>query len=130
DTGRYNCGSATILYNALAAEVGLQAFGGETTAHVASLVAARDGLLRVETTCPRWIEPRGSSLFKSDGQVARSEAGGHRTLDVPQLVALVYYNVGVDLAEQRRYAGAVAANYKALRLDPAGASARVNLLAA
>jgi tetratricopeptide (TPR) repeat protein len=46
-----------------------------------------------------------------------------------QLAAMIYYNRGVDLLAEKRFAEAAAANAKALRLDPNNATARGNLLA-
>ena len=46
-----------------------------------------------------------------------------------QLVATIYYNRGVDLLAEKRFADAAAANLKAVRLDPQNATARGNLLA-
>ena len=43
---------------------------------------------------------------------------------------MIYYNRGVDAVYHGRYAEAVAANRKALLLDPNNATARGNLLAA
>ena len=153
DTGRYNCVSATILFNALTAEVGLETSGGESPAHVVSIVRTPGAPLHVETTCPRWFELSGSQAAQvgeslrdshprlgetrpravsaqGNGPPPRPATPSYRTLETPQLAALVYYNVAVDLAEQRRFAEAIAANYKALRLDPGAGNARTNLLAA
>ena len=46
-----------------------------------------------------------------------------------QMAAMIYYNRGVDLLGEKRFAEAAAANAKALRLDPTNATARGNLLA-
>lgn len=125
-TGRYNCVTATVLFNALANEVGLETSAGETPAHVVSIVKTPGGPLAVETTCPRWFERRAARTAGEPAQGAKYD----RELGVQQLVALVYYNIGVDLAEERRFSAALAANYKALRLDPKSRNARTNLLAA
>jgi tetratricopeptide (TPR) repeat protein len=131
DHGRYNCVSATILFNALATEAGLEAAGGESSAHVVSVVQTDRGPLHVETTCPRWLQPPdGEDTAAAAPRTARPVGLGYRRVGVPQLVALVYYNLAVDLAERGRFAEAIAANYKALRLDPANGNARANLLAA
>ena len=45
------------------------------------------------------------------------------------MAAMIYYNRGVDLLAEKRFAEAAAANAKALRLDPQNATARGNLLA-
>jgi tetratricopeptide (TPR) repeat protein len=135
ETGRYNCVSATILFNALAAGIDLETAGNETPAHVHSLVSAPGGPLRVETTCPHWFERRNADFRPLQSSTGVEAAGiaktaESRALGPAELVALVYYNVGVDFAEQRQFADAIAANYKALRLDPASRNTRANLLAA
>ncbi|MBQ1456664.1 MAG: tetratricopeptide repeat protein [Thermoguttaceae bacterium] len=53
-TGQYNCVSATVLFNALASEVGLNVRGVETTGHAKSRVILSDGTLDIETTCTDW----------------------------------------------------------------------------
>jgi tetratricopeptide (TPR) repeat protein len=45
-----------------------------------------------------------------------------------ELLAMIYYNRGVDLLGEKRFAEAAAANAKALRLAPSNATARGNLL--
>ncbi|MGL4594131.1 MAG: hypothetical protein ACRCUY_05325 [Thermoguttaceae bacterium] len=52
-----------------------------------------------------------------------------REISPVQLIATIYYNQGVDLLEEKRYAEAASANIKALLLDPASETARGNLLA-
>jgi tetratricopeptide (TPR) repeat protein len=129
DTGAYNCVSATILFNVLAAEVGLETSANEASVHVLSVVRTARGPLHVETTCPRWFDLPGNKAPPGDGRPS-SLPVAYRAIGVPGLVALVYYNLAVDLAEQRRFDEAIALNYKALRLDPGNLNARVNLLAA
>ncbi len=55
DEGRFNCVSATVLFNCLAGEMGFSCSGLETPGHVLSRVFLPDGQLDVETTCPRWF---------------------------------------------------------------------------
>lgn len=76
----------------------------------------------------------GTALCPTDGLVRPSAAEGYSPADVRQLspvelVAMIYYNRGVDLLSQKRFAQALSANAKALRLDPSSATARGNLLA-
>lgn len=54
NSGNYNCVSATVLFNSLAREVGLNVIGLETTGHAKSRVLYEDEFLDIETTCPRW----------------------------------------------------------------------------
>ena len=56
DEGKFNCVSATVLFNALAADCGLTARAIELPTHAYSVVAAGDQSLIVETTCPTWFE--------------------------------------------------------------------------
>jgi len=133
ETGRYNCVSATILFNALAAELGVETVAGEAGAHAVSIVTSPVGAWAVETTYPEWCQPRVEEYAAASAaaqEIGPTALAKYRQLNATQLVALVYYNVGVDLAEEHRYAEALAANVKALRLDPASTNARTNLLAA
>jgi tetratricopeptide (TPR) repeat protein len=136
DGGAYNCVTATILFNCLARELGLTVSGGEAPAHVVSLLRTPRGTLEIETTCARWFElsadeakrPRVAGNAASPGTTRG--AALQRELGTAELTAIVYYNLGVDFAERRQFADAVAANFKALRLDPRCQNARGNLLAA
>ncbi len=59
----------------------------------------------------------------------RGMVGGRRQVSEVELVATIYYNRGVDLLAEKRFADAAAANAKALRLDPQNATAKGNFLA-
>jgi len=137
DQGRFNCVSASVLFNCLAARFGLRACGLEIPGHAMSRLILPDGTLDVETTCPAWFrlmdDPQKQAelieriLGLRPGQ-GSSPAEPREVTDVG-LVAMIYYNRGVDLLGERQFARAVAANAKALRLDPASTTARGNLLA-
>jgi tetratricopeptide (TPR) repeat protein len=154
DDGRFNCISATVLFNYLAGQFGLDCRGLEMPGHAASRVVLSDGPLDVETTCPQWFSVSGTR------RVSMPNVPGTRRVPVPhtacaeynrsphtacaeykcaeyrarevtpiQMAAMIYYNRGVDLLAEKRFAAAAAANAKALRLDPNNAVARGNLLA-
>ena len=136
DDGRFNCVSATVLFNYLAGELGLDCHGLEMPGHAMSRVSLPEGTLDVENTCPRWF------CRKGDPQQQAAVATGSRSARRPrpiarrparsrpiQLAAMIYYNRGVDLLGEKRFAEAARANAKALRLDPQNATARGNLLA-
>lgn len=53
-TGKYNCVSATVLFNALASGVGIEVLGVETTGHAKSRVVLSNATLDIETTCTDW----------------------------------------------------------------------------
>jgi tetratricopeptide (TPR) repeat protein len=89
----------------------------------------------VETTCPRWFQLRDDPktqaqlLARVRGNRPGAERAPAREVTPIQMTAMIYYNRGIDLLAGRQFPEALAANAKALRLDPASATARGNLLA-
>ena len=130
----YNCVGATVLFNSLAAALGLRVQAIETPEHVYSLVETPAGPLEIEMTCRRWFEvidnraKRRALAEQTLGKPAPEAAAGRR-LSAAGLVALIYYNAGVDAIAAERFAAAAQNNFKALRLDPGNPLARGNLLA-
>ncbi len=135
DEGHYNCVTATVLFNYLAGRLGLNCRGLQMPGHAMSRLLLADGPLDIETTCPRWFQladdPRRRTAIvgKTIGAAAAADPSKARQVSPIQLAAMIYYNRGVDLLAEKRFAEAAAANTKALRLDPASATARGNLLA-
>jgi tetratricopeptide (TPR) repeat protein len=138
DEGRFNCISASVLFNYLAGQFGLDCRGLEMPGHAMSRVVLSDGPLDVETTCPQWFsvystQPRPivtrSVSEAASGFLASASGYDPREVTPIQMAAMIYYNRGVDLLNEKRFAEAAAANAKALRLDPRNATARGNLLA-
>ncbi len=137
DHGRFNCVSASVLFHCLAEQFGLRVCGLETPGHAMARVLLPDGNLDVETTCPEWFRVAGDPKKRAESaapalaapcSAVRADSTFRQVTDV-QLVAMIYYNRGVDLLGQKRFAEALAANAKALRLDPSSTTARGNLLA-
>jgi tetratricopeptide (TPR) repeat protein len=120
--GGYNCVGATVLFHCLAERCGLQVFAAESPGHVYSMVRSPSGPFDVETTCRDWFGVAAKPRVAQRSETARE-------LSPQGLAALVYYNAGVDHLSAGRFAAAIAANLKALRLDPANSAARGNLLA-
>ena len=135
DDGRFNCVSATVLFNYLACELGLDCHGLQMPGHAMSQVSLPDGTLDVENTCPRWFCRKGDPqqqaavVGQTIGTAAAADRSKARQVSAIQLAAMIYYNRGVDLLGEKRFAEAARANAKALRLDPQNATARGNLLA-
>ena len=137
DRGYFNCVSASVLFNCLAERFGLPARGLEAPGHATSRLILPEGTLDVETTCPSWFRlmndpKRQRELVEQTTGYRRPEGGlpaDCREVSGVELVATIYYNRGVDLLGRKQFAPAVAANAKALRLDPSSATARGNLLA-
>ena len=135
DEGRFNCVSATVLFNYFAGELGLKCRGLEMPSHAMSRVLLPQGAIDVETTCPRWFHLAGNPrqqtavASKTIGEAAWADHSKAREVSPIQLAAMIYYNRGVDLLAEKRFAEAAAANAKSLRLDPSNVTARGNLLA-
>ena len=152
DHGRFNCVTASLLFNCLAQRFELKAVGLEIPGHAMSRLKLPDETLDIETTCPRWFTPvdrRSAANFPPAGKPAPTENGtataelaeqsparratqprqSLRQVSEVQLVATIYYNRGVDLLAEKRYAEAADANAKAVRLDPQNATAKGNFLA-
>ncbi len=134
--GQFNCVSSTVLFNCLAARFGLDSVGMELPGHAMSRLHLNGKNVDVETTCPAWFrlqhdpQRRAALIAKTIGADMNAPgARPPREVSSVELVAMIYYNRGVDLLTARRFAEAAAANAKALRLDPSSDTARGNLLA-
>src|SRR5260370_41456120 len=60
---------------------------------------------------------------------ATAQPASRREIGAAALVAVIYYNRGVDLLHENRFAEAVSVNVRALQLDPENENAAGNLLA-
>ena len=155
NTGSFNCVSATVLFNILAEKAGLDARGLEMPGHALSMVKFAGGVaMKIETTAPNWfnlqtdrerqmatlqrIAPAPAIANPVTAQDANAPPPVIAEADLPadlreinsvQLVATIYYNLGVDLHTKRRFPEAAAANLKALHLDRDNEQAWTNLLA-
>ena len=134
DDGRFNCVSATVLMNYLAGQLGLDCRGLEMPGHAMTRVRLADGVLDIETTCPHWFSLRDEArqaavVTKTIGAAAGGDRVKAREVSPLQMAAMIYYNRGVDLLNEKRFAEAARANAKAIRLDLHNATARGNLLA-
>ncbi len=136
DEGRFNCVSASVLFNCLAGRFGLVAHGLEAPGHAMSRLILDGEEFDVETTCATWFrlvnDPAKQAAVVA--RMVRQQPGQGspppaRTVTPVQLIATIYYNRGVDLLAEDRFGEAVCANAKALRCDSANQTARGNLLA-
>ncbi len=135
DDGRYNCVSASILYKVLAGRFGLRIMGLEVPGHAMCRLYLQNETLEIESTCPRWFslidqpEKRAEVVRKAMGYPSGGSPPECREVDDIQWLATIYYNRGIDLLSEKDFAGAVAANAKALRFDRTNEIARGNLVA-
>lgn len=134
DEGRYNCISSTILLQSLAERVGLRAAGGESPGHAFCWLWMEGRRVAIETTNPQWFASFKSSSNSADDAgfagLSADQTLASRELSAAELTAMIYYNRGFLLLREKQFAAAIAANAKALRLDPASDVSRDNLLAA
>lgn len=153
---QYNCVSATILFCAYAEQLGLDTVAIEVPGHVLCTLAVADQRIDIETTCARWLsipnreELRSRFIYNteaaSDTQRQAIEALGidpatssvqlepgtvawRQELPLAALVAIVYYNRGLDELAECHYEAAAVANVNALRINPRSPAAWSNLLA-
>jgi tetratricopeptide (TPR) repeat protein len=129
-TGRFNCVSATVLFNCLAAEIGLEVHTRGYPNHARSLLIADGQEIEIETTCADWFRrsPEGTSRDSDD--LATAAHGEPRSLTDVALVAMIYYNRAVEASRDHDYQSAICLNRLALALDPDHSLARANLYSA
>jgi tetratricopeptide (TPR) repeat protein len=159
DQGIYNCASGTLLLIALADNLGLEMQAIELPGHVRAVATDGAERWEVEITSPVWneairrlddvynvnkpqrhgdaeraidsLEIANSSLTRSPLHPFTPSSSSTQRREVSRigLIAMTYYNQGIDAFHTQRFAEAIAANRKALLLDPANREARGNLLA-
>ena len=136
DTGKFNCVSSATLYNVLGRRLGLDVRAVVVPEHVFSVLYNGKKRTDVETTNPRGFNPSRVPLptaqaKKRGGPVYIRESYPHDRREVGDLglLALSYYNRGVELGKKKRYHEAVLANFRALSLDKENAAAARNILA-
>jgi hypothetical protein len=120
NSGVYNCASATLLFVSLAADVGLDIQAFELPGHVRAALTDGANQWEVEITSSKWSE--------AVRQLETNDAN-RRDVSPIGLIAMVYYNQGIDAFHDRQFATAIAANRRALLLDDNNREARGNLLA-
>ncbi len=131
DDGHFNCVSATVLFHGFAQRFHLSVQALQAPGHVMARLAIGEDAVDVETTYPGWFRTLNDPVRQAEAIAAAGGAAAlvRREIGEVELLATIYYNRGVDLLAEGRFAEAVAANAKALRLDPANATAEGNLLA-
>jgi tetratricopeptide (TPR) repeat protein len=162
ETGKFNCVSATVLFNVLGEKAGLDVHALEMPGHALSRVRFANKEMDIETTCSDWfmLDNKEALAAATTRRVAKSEpatpnpiAGNDmknkstqnamtesekltelskksREITPVQLIATIYYNHGVDLLNEKRYAEAAMVNIKALHLDPESETAWGNFMVA
>lgn len=131
-TGDYNCLSGTVLYVGLAERCGMSAQAVLAPSHVYARATLAGMPFDVETTAPDWFRQSAARRAQRLTAALDGPKTPHkkRILDSVRLLAVVYYNRGVEAFGRRDFPAAAASNLIALKLDPQNAPAADNLLAA
>jgi len=136
-TGRFNCVSATVLFNSLAAEAGLHVGALRLPNHTCTELLDDERRIRIEATCTDWsaASARSRDLADSTGETPfaaspQAQSEPPEAISDVALVAMIYYNRGVEALKRSDFAQAILLNRLALALDAQNSSARGNLLAA
>jgi tetratricopeptide (TPR) repeat protein len=136
DTGTFNCVSSATLFNILARRLGLDARAVEVPDHAFSIVYDGTAHADVETTTAAGFNPARNKAAQAEFEkltgfayIPDSHRDRRREVGELGLLAIVYYNHGVGLTQQKRYQEALLAYFRAMSLDPELASAVQNALA-
>jgi tetratricopeptide (TPR) repeat protein len=137
DTGTYNCVSSATLYNIVGRAIGLDLRSIEVPDHAFSIIYDAAAHADVETTTPAGFNPArdkaGQEKFREQTgftYLPDSHRDQRREIGEAALVAIIYYNRGVELSRAKRYHEALLYSFRAMSLDPEFASAVKNALAA
>jgi tetratricopeptide (TPR) repeat protein len=136
DTGTFNCVSSAALYNVLGRRLGLDLRAIEVPDHAFSILYMGKEHADVETTTPHGFNPARDRAAQEEFKqrtgftyIPDSHRDQRREIGETGLVAIIYYNHGVELTREKRYHEALLAYFRAMSLDPEFASAVKNALA-
>jgi tetratricopeptide (TPR) repeat protein len=125
DTGKYNCVSATVLYNVLGRRLGLDLRAIEVSDHAFAVLYDGEARADVETTTRRGFNPARDKKALDEftaqtGFVYIPERNKKQRREVGEaaLVGAIYFNHGVNAFRKKRYEEALVASVCAMNLDP------------
>jgi tetratricopeptide (TPR) repeat protein len=129
DTGTFNCVSSAVLYNVIGRRLGLDLRAVEIPQHVFAVLYDGDTKYDVETTNARGFDPSDDNGGAK--KVTKKERHGSSRREVGEagLAAIIFYNHGVSLTDEKKHAEAIRVNFQALGLDRTSPSAAGNALA-
>ncbi len=136
DKETFNCVSSATLYNVIARRLGLDARGIEVPQHAFSILYDGTDHADVETTTAGGFNPARDEAAREQftkltgfAYIPDSNRDQRREVSEIGLVAITYYNHGVDLSHQKRYHEALLAYFRSMSLDSEFDSAVKNALA-
>jgi tetratricopeptide (TPR) repeat protein len=137
ETGKFNCVSSATLYNVIARGLGLDVRAIEVPNHAFSILYDGSKHADIETTTNAGFNPSRDRKAQEEfskltgfAYIPDSNRDERREVGETGLVAIIYYNHGVDLMNDKRYHEALLANFRAMSLDTEFDSAVKNALAA
>jgi tetratricopeptide (TPR) repeat protein len=137
ETGKFNCVSSAALYNVIARGLGLDARAIEVPNHAFSILYDGSKHADIETTTKGGFNPSRDPKAQEEfskltgfAYIPDSNRDERREVGETGLAAIIYYNHGVDLMQEKRYHEALLANFRAMSLDTEFDSAVKNALAA
>lgn len=135
ETGTFNCVSSAALYNALALRLGLDVRAIEVPDHAFAILYDGTRHMDVETTNAKGFNPARdkAAIAKFEEMtgfryIPDAHRDQRREVEEAGLAAIIYYNHGVALTQEKRYHEALMANFSAMSLDPEFDSAVKNAL--
>ena len=134
DTKTFNCVSSAVIYNIIARRLGLDVRAIEVPDHAFSIVYDGTAHMDVETTTPLGFNPARDQIEAFERMtgfryIPQSHRDQRREIGEAGLVALIYYNKGVEFSRAKRHHDALLAYFRAMSLDPEFVSAAKNALA-
>ena len=135
DQGRFNCVSSAILYRCFAERIDLDVRAVELPGHVRCEVHGEAETFVVEPTCAGWFavmnsRAEGDRLVRQTTGYRSGQPATARRISPVQLLAMVYYNDGIELLKTDQLDVAVRSNLNAFALDSTSDIIQGNLLAA
>ena len=135
DRNQFNCVSSAVLYNVLAKRLGLDARGIHVPDHAFSIVYDGTRHFDVETTIDRGFSPLRDKAAVAEFEsrtgftyVPDSDRDQRREVTDVGMLAMVYFNHGVDHFNAGQFPAALASFFRALSLDRDQAAATKNAL--
>jgi tetratricopeptide (TPR) repeat protein len=136
DQRTFNCVSSATLYTLLGRRLGLDVRAIEVPEHAFAILYDGTRHADVETTTSSGFDPARDAASQEKFHaktgfqyIPDSNRDQRREVSEAGLVAIIYYNHGVGLTEQKRHYEALLAYFRAMSLDPEFDSAVKNALA-
>ncbi len=135
ETGTYNCVSSALLYNVVGKRLGLDLRAVEVPDHAFAILYADGKHADVETTTALGFNPARDKAAQEQFEkqtgfryIPDNHRDQRREVGEAGLIAIVYYNHGVELSKAKKHHEALLAYFRAMSLDPEFSSAVKNAL--